>query len=286
VPIPQFTLSPQEIRDLRPPNADRAPPPPPPAATRAAEAVDAAEAASLATRPRPDQRTLTPLLWRRFLNATSALRMPDAASPNYGDFVAIHDRAMRTMSGMMWGAHSMPDMGHDGRNFLAWHRNYLWSFELRLRAVDPTVAIPYWDWTVDRAVPAGISDPVDLRYWNVIRGVPFRPNLLPDTAWINAVMNTGVANHDFRAFQTALEQAHNAVHSTVGGTMSLSTSPTDPVFWLHHAFIDKLWSDWQLAHVDASFDPPNRTELMRPAPIVTFLVGQVLDPALLGYHYG
>jgi hypothetical protein len=23
------------------------------------------------------------------------------------------------------------------------------------------------------------------------------------------------------------------------------TSPNDPVFWLHHCFIDKLWADWQ-----------------------------------------
>ena len=30
------------------------------------------------------------------------------------------------------------------------------------------------------------------------------------------------------------------------GTMSSGDSPNDPVFWLHHANIDRLWADWQL----------------------------------------
>jgi len=147
------------------------------------------------------------------------------------------------------------------------------------------VAIPYWNWVNDRTLPAGVSDPVDLSRWQVTRNVPFNGALLPDRGWINAVMATGVATRDFRAFQTALEQAHNAVHSAIGGTMGTSTSPSDPIFWLHHGFIDKLWNDWQLIHAEAAFEPPNGTELMRPPPIVTFLVQQVLDPALLGYQY-
>lgn len=26
------------------------------------------------------------------------------------------------------------------------------------------------------------------------------------------------------------------------------TSPNDPVFWLHHAFLDKIWADWMARH--------------------------------------
>jgi tyrosinase len=40
-------------------------------------------------------------------------------------------------------------------------------------------------------------------------------------------------------------QLHNRVHRWVGGTMVEMVSPNDPVFFLHHAFIDKLWADWQ-----------------------------------------
>jgi hypothetical protein len=39
---------------------------------------------------------------------------------------------------------------------------------------------------------------------------------------------------------------HNRVHAWVGGSMIPITSPNDPVFFLHHCFMDKLWSDWQV----------------------------------------
>ncbi|HEX7997868.1 MAG TPA: tyrosinase family protein [Pyrinomonadaceae bacterium] len=40
-------------------------------------------------------------------------------------------------------------------------------------------------------------------------------------------------------------QLHNRVHLWVGGSMEPMTSPNDPVFFLHHCFIDKVWADWQ-----------------------------------------
>jgi Common central domain of tyrosinase len=43
---------------------------------------------------------------------------------------------------------------------------------------------------------------------------------------------------------------HNRVHAWVGGSMMPVTSPNDPVFFLHHCFIDKLWVDWQDMQTD------------------------------------
>lgn len=40
-------------------------------------------------------------------------------------------------------------------------------------------------------------------------------------------------------------QLHNRVHLWIGGNMLAMTSPEDPVFFLHHCFIDKIWADWQ-----------------------------------------
>jgi len=40
-------------------------------------------------------------------------------------------------------------------------------------------------------------------------------------------------------------QLHNRVHLWVGGNMAPMTSPNDPVFFLHHCFVDKVWADWQ-----------------------------------------
>jgi hypothetical protein len=93
---------------------------------------------------------------------------------------------------------------------------------------------------------------------------------------------------------------HNLVHAWVGGSMLPMTSPNDPVFWLHHCFVDKLWADWQAKHKgDAgyqaylptaganpghnlhdpmAFDVPNmKDKTVTPA--------DVLDHRKLGYRY-
>ncbi len=37
---------------------------------------------------------------------------------------------------------------------------------------------------------------------------------------------------------------HNRVHVWVGGEMGPGTSPNDPVFWLNHCNVDRLWERW------------------------------------------
>jgi len=233
-------------------------------------------------RVRKNQRDLTATEWARFIHAIEALADPGASTPSYVDFVDLHDTAMSTMAGMMWGAHTMT--GHDGRNFLTWHREYLAKLEARLRLMNPLVTIPYWNWVEDRAIPAALSDPADLVDWGITRGT-FNPGLLPDAAWMSAVMGSGVSPADFRAFSSALESPHGRVHNVIGGTMSSSRSPADPIFWLHHSFIDKLWADWQAANTGAAFNPPNTAEVLQAPPIMTRSVSQVLRTTTLGYVY-
>lgn len=43
----------------------------------------------------------------------------------------------------------------------------------------------------------------------------------------------------------AIEPLHNSPHVNIGGHMSTMYSPNDPIFYLHHANIDKLWANWQ-----------------------------------------
>jgi tyrosinase len=50
-------------------------------------------------------------------------------------------------------------------------------------------------------------------------------------------------------------ELHNRVHVFVGGDMGPPTSPNDPIFFLHHCFVDKLWADWQAAHSSAEYMP-------------------------------
>lgn len=44
---------------------------------------------------------------------------------------------------------------------------------------------------------------------------------------------------------------HNRVHVWVGGDMGPGTSPNDPVFFLHHAYVDLIWTQWQQTHGDS-----------------------------------
>lgn len=54
---------------------------------------------------------------------------------------------------------------------------------------------------------------------------------------------------DFTSFAGGLESIHDLVHAWVGGrwgTMGrLDGAPADPLFWMHHANIDRLWFQWQ-----------------------------------------
>jgi hypothetical protein len=56
-------------------------------------------------------------------------------------------------------------------------------------------------------------------------------------------------------FRSALEQgslalgvtaSHNEVHRFIDGHMGTRPSPNDPIFWLHHCNIDRMWAMWQL----------------------------------------
>lgn len=87
----------------------------------------------------------------------------------------------------------------------------------------------------------------------------------------------------YGTFRSALEQVHNDVHVWVGGSMSqVPTAAYDPIFWSHHAMIDRLWYMWQIS--DAGQDPPAdvMNTILMPFPLTA---GQVLDIEQLGYDY-
>ena len=48
-------------------------------------------------------------------------------------------------------------------------------------------------------------------------------------------------------------EPHSGAHNWVGGAMAGPASPNDPIFYLHHGMVDKLWQEW----VDANNITPN-----------------------------
>ncbi|WP_030559641.1 tyrosinase family protein [Streptomyces aureocirculatus] len=110
-------------------------------------------------------------------------------------------------------------------------------------------------------------------------GRPAAPLALPtrqDVAWAMGETVYDVSPWDStasRGFRNRLEgwapgtgdarwRNHNRVHRWVGGHMLGGASVNDPVFWLHHAFVDLLWSRWQRQHPDSAPFLPERP----PAP--------------------
>ncbi|WP_337059679.1 tyrosinase family protein [Kineococcus sp. G2] len=85
---------------------------------------------------------------------------------------------------------------------------------------------------------------------------------------------------------------HNQVHLWVGGDMLLGTSPNDPVFWLHHCNVDRIWWSWQARYgvvfkyqpVSGGPEGHNRSDVMRHL-LAPRQVGSVLDIRTLGYRY-
>ncbi len=184
----------------------------------------------------------------RYRNAiTTMLATP--TNP-YGKMVAIHGDMRHNMHGMHIPG-MPPDVGT--QRFLPWHRDYLLKFERMLQAIDPLCFIPYFDWTAGTAVPTWI------RNFKPTVNVPGQgPVIVKRNASIPARKNliNIMSQTTFTPFTDLLESGpHGEVHMELGvvngrreAMARIAVSPADPIFWLHHAMIDKIWATWQTAH--------------------------------------
>lgn len=174
-----------------------------------------------------------------------------------------------------------------------------------------------------------VHDPMDNNPVNFLQRSlgqdPQAPNL-PAPAQLSSVLNiktydsspwdTRVAGT--KSFRNALEGwvtisptgqepgMHNRVHVWVGGSMLPMSSPNDPIFFLNHCNVDRIWASWQALRPNADPFPPqngqaqtghNRDDVMVPfdgsndprpgaggqLPRVT--PADLLDLTQLGYTY-
>jgi len=66
-------------------------------------------------------------------------------------------------------------------------------------------------------------------------------------AWMNSTTNAD-----------SLEAMHDAIHSITGGNghmTYLDYSAFDPIFWLHHAMIDRCFAMWQAIYNNSYVEP-------------------------------
>ncbi|BFZ13044.1 hypothetical protein BsWGS_16083 [Bradybaena similaris] len=192
----------------------------------------------------------------RFHNAFIRLKRDTSVDPNRYDAIAeLHQLAI--------------DIAHGGGGFLGWHRLYNNMLESALQEVDPSVCLHYWDSSLDNELP----NPLQSILWTpAFMGTPNGPVVDgPFAGWTTfnggqlirtagrdgqLMTFTGVRNVLSRRRyeeiivstatraqpQFVLENQHNGPHIYVGGAMNdLSIAPCDPIFFLHHSFIDYIF---------------------------------------------
>ena len=176
---------------------------------------------------------------------------------------------------------------HRSSHFLPWHREMLLRFERRLQQVHPDITIPYWASAVRRST----SDPLWANNflgqfnaaWNLRRALG-SDGPLPTQQQV--LTNRGRGTYD--VFWDELESViHNPPHRWVEGVMGGAASPGDPVFYLHHCWIDLLWVKWQIAHPGAPFISSGPGAGLN-APLMQWpnrTPAKVLDHQALGYIY-
>eukprot|EP01061_Rhynchopus_euleeides_P005902 TRINITY_DN14_c0_g2_i1.p1 TRINITY_DN14_c0_g2~~TRINITY_DN14_c0_g2_i1.p1 ORF type:complete len:802 (+),score=268.43 TRINITY_DN14_c0_g2_i1:102-2507(+) len=160
---------------------------------------------------------------------------------------------------------------HSTSAFLPWHRQYVLQYENMLRSLPgfECVTVPYWDWERDaadeflaapmKATTFGSFENHPPRTWQCINSgiaegwqkrngdcIARRRSTSSQFTGEAALAALVVNWEDWQNFAARLEGApHAAPHNYVSGDMSSMGSPFDPLFFMHHANVDRLWAVWQ-----------------------------------------
>lgn len=162
-------------------------------------------------------------------------------------------------------------------HFTCWHRLYLWHFErVCEKVLGKPFALPYWnylDLTQLKLPPAVLAERVRINGQLTDNALYFpdrRPEfvtqglraiksdlantdiLARDTMRSKQFFDLSTSNGGFRqGFVTAIDSSpHGSVHVRIGteegtGMAAFETAARDPIFWMHHANIDRLWESWR-----------------------------------------
>ncbi len=221
----------------------------------------------LMVRVRKNANDLTRGERTRFLSALATLN--DRGMGRFSDFRNIHTEA------------GDPE-AHGDAGFLPWHRAFLLDLERELQQIDPSVTLPYWRFdepapklfrrafigVTDEAgsVQFGASNP--LQFWTTDRALGITRTPRFNTARAAAsnegfpvldetmTLQLGGNNNEYRLLLSLEGQPHGLAHTSFGGFLSdIDTAARDPLFFLLHANVDRLWAKWQW--LNRRFDASN-----------------------------
>lgn len=230
---------------------------------------DLDEILAQATWVRPDIASAPSSIVNSYRAGIAAMQALPATNPRSWAYqAAIHGTVMTPVQ-TAWNT-----CQHGNFFFLSWHRMYLYWFEQIVRTMsgDCGWALPYWNY---RPTPAGNNatdaaasrrllpaqfrtpaDPVANRLFITNRNAAINngtgwlssticdpANALAQTAFTGPSVNFG-GNNPSGSGQLEI-RPHNNVHVAIGGWMGNPlTAAQDPIFWLHHANIDRYWNVW------------------------------------------
>ncbi|KAI0122938.1 amino acid transporter [Xylariales sp. AK1849] len=194
---------------------------------------------------------------------------------------------------------------HNVGAFLPFHRYYMTVHERLVREeCGYTGRMPYWDGLAEVSnitasdlwqdqyfggngvgqtgcIASGPSANLTLR-WEDAEGQiqdkclsrNFSPRSFNSAAQSNIDECNAIDNYD-EAWVCWYQSPHGAGHGGVGKIMADPTlSPGDPVFYLHHAYLDKLWWEWQKLDLNARLTDMDGVNVPR---------GSNPDPAIVDY---
>jgi hypothetical protein len=198
--------------------------------------------------------------------------------------------------------------------FYGWHRLFLFYFEQALQdaAGDPNLRLPYWDYTntANLAMPVEFTTPtyvntsgqtVDNPLYDARRNAGWNSGGTNKLNANNTNIDRALKNADFldpsstvQGFQSMVDASpHGTTHCavnpckrTVMGAVAYSSN--DPIFWIHHANIDRIWDCWMSisGHTNpGSIMGKSYTFVNTSGAMVVKTIGNLFDGSLIDYVY-
>ncbi|KAK9703205.1 hypothetical protein K7432_010866 [Basidiobolus ranarum] len=164
-------------------------------------------------------------------------------------------------------------------SYLPWNRFVLRIFEYALQGVNPSIVLPYWDWTLDSQAP---EDSVVFKLMGgngagdkqCVADGPYRSWELPFplrhclrrqfngpynkilSFWspesIALLINADIT---YQEFNSRIEAGPSgSVEQAIGGEMATPFNQHDPLWYLHRAYIDKIWVDYQAKFPEKKYE--------------------------------
>ena len=241
---------------------------------------------------------------------THAIPVPKATAIN--NVFGSTPSPARDLAERAWWTCQPHQNGQNTDNFLPWHRMYVYFFEKTIRALlhDDSFTRPYWNYSpglpsspTSGVMPAAFRSPgvpafaplyVANRNPGVNTGSPIDAHNPGDLSATSAMAETTYSPHSPKqGFCNNLDfNLHGNVHDLVGTTTNMGWVPTaaqDPIFWMHHCNIDRLWASWNKnGHPNPNDQNWKNQRFWFAGPdckAASQLVGDVLSIEPLGYTY-